>query len=62
METFGRMLSMFNIQATEEEIRRAAELSRPAEPAAPLADLSEQQKERVLASHRETMQAFGYLD
>lgn len=62
VESFGRMLAMFNISATEEEIRVAAELSQPPQPAAPLAGLTDQQKERLRASHRETMQAFGYLD
>ena len=62
VESFGRVLAMFNIQATEQEIRDAAELSLPPQPTTPLAGLSEDQRQRVVASHRETMQAFGYLD
>lgn len=61
-ESFGRLLGLFNLQASEEEIRHAAELSRPREQAAPLAGLTEQQQKRIVASHQEMMQAFGYLD
>lgn len=62
VESFGRVLAIFGLDATAGEVRTAAELSRPQQPAAPLAGLSEEQKQRVIASHRDTMQAFGYLD
>ena len=62
VEAFGQLLTFMNLQAGEDEIRRAAELSRPEEAAAPLADLSETQKQRIVASHEEVMRGFGYLD
>ncbi|MEX0922334.1 MAG: sulfotransferase domain-containing protein [Rhodovibrionaceae bacterium] len=62
VESFGRVLTKFNIDATEQDILEAAELSWLPPPAGPFADLSEEQKQRIIASHRETMQALGYLE
>lgn len=60
-EAFGRVLAFMNLQASEAELLRAAELSKPEEAATPLADLTEQQRARLAASHEEMMRHFGYL-
>ncbi len=60
-ESFGNLLNFMNIPLSPEETLRAAELSKPEEGAAPLADLSEQQKQRIIASNEEMMRHFGYL-
>lgn len=61
VESFGRLLALLNLKAEPERIERAAELSRPQDSAAPLADLSEQSKQQIVASHEEAMRSFGYL-